>query len=281
HKNISKAAREIHVSQPAISMAIHELEHEFGLVLLQRNSKGFVLTQEGKYFYERAQTLLEHADELQQMMCDMGNRRNRINLGIPPMIGTFLFPKLYRQFRQKYPEIMLNSREGGSKDLLEMLNESMLDFAIVPLNQISEASYNMMEMTQTETLFCVSVNHPLANCKSVTIEMIKDEPLIMFNDGFYQNQVIKERYNAAGYRPQILHYSSQFYTIKEFISDGIAAGFMFRDIAETVPGIVGISLHEPINIKIGLVWKLNQHMFNDATKFLSFAEKYTVNSKRN
>lgn len=272
--NITKAARELHVSQPSISMAIRELENEFGLMLLQRNNKGFVLTQEGKYFFERAILLLEQAGELNQMMCDMGNRRKRINLGIPPMIGTFLFPRMYKEFKKQYPEIMLNSREGGSRCLLEMLDDSVLDFIIIPMNQLTEDSYNSLKLTETETVFCVSRSHPLAGHDMVTVKEIKDEPLITFNEGFYHNQVIRERFEKAGYRPNILHYSSQFYTIKEFISDGIMAGFMFRDIAETVPQIKGISLENPIHIQVGLVWKRNQHMFNDATRFLEFARNY-------
>lgn len=274
NQNITKAAQELHVSQPSISMAIKELENEFGLMLLQRNNKGFVVTQEGKYFYERAMNLLEQANELNQMMCDMGNQRKRINLGIPPMIGTFLFPKMYKEFKKDYPEIMLNSREGGSRMLIEMLDDSVLDFAILPINQLSEDTYNILKLTETQTVFCVSHNHPLSEQKTVSIEQIKDEPLIMFNDGFYQNQVIKERFEREGYKPNILHYSSQFYTIKEFISDNIMAGFMFQDIAETVQEIRGISLESPIYIQIGLVWKRNQHMFYDAARFLNFTRKY-------
>lgn len=276
--NITRAARELHVSQPSISMAIKELENEFGMLLLQRNNKGFEMTREGQYFYERAMVLLEQADELTRMMCDMGNRRKRINLGIPPMIGTFIFPGMYKEFKKLFPEVMLNSREGGSQYLLEMLDESALDFAILPTNQLSEGAYNILKMTDTETVFCVSRNHPLSKNKTVSIQQIKDEPLIMFNDGFYQNVVIKERFEQAGYRPNILHYSSQFYTIKEFISDGITAGFMFSDIAKTVPDIRGIPLEDSVHIQIGLVWKKNQHMFHDAARFLQFAEEYVKSS---
>ena len=272
--NITRAAGELHVSQPSISMAIRDLEKEFGLHLIQRNNKGFAMTKEGMYFYEKAEILLEQADDLAQMMRDMGNQRKRINLGIPPMIGTFLFPGMYKEFRRLFPDIVMNSREGGSRDLLEMLDENVLDFAILPTNQISGNAYNILPLTETETVFCVSRSHPLAGREQISIQEIKDEPLIMFSDGFYQNVVIKERFEREGLRPNIIHYSSQFYTIREFISDGIAAGFMFRSIADTVPEIRGISLKEPIGIRIGLVWKKYQHMFHDALQFLSFAKQY-------
>lgn len=272
--NITKAADELHVSQPSISMAIRDLEREFGLSLIQRTNRGFSVTKEGAYFYEKAEILLEQAEDLGQIMRDMGNCRKRISLGIPPMIGTFLFPKMYKEFHRLFPDIVLNSREGGSRDLMDMLDENALDFAILPTNQIARDQYNILPLTETETVFCICKAHPLAERQRVSIEDIKDEPLIMFNDGFYQNVVIKERFEREGYRPNILHYSSQFYTIREFISDGIAAGFMFRSIAETVPEIRGISLEDRIHIRIGLVWRKNQHMFHDALRFLSFAEQY-------
>ena len=79
--NITRAAAELHVSQPSISMAIRELENEFGILLLQRNNKGFEITREGTYFYERATVLLEQADELNQMMCDMGIRESGLTWG--------------------------------------------------------------------------------------------------------------------------------------------------------------------------------------------------------
>lgn len=274
HQNITKAAEELHVSQPSISASIRELEEEFGVQLMQRNNKGFTLTEEGKYFYERAATLLASADDLEQMMRDMGNQRKRINLGIPPMIGTFLFPMMYAGFKQKFPDIFLHSREGGTRELLNLLDNSALDFIIVPINHLSARSYNMLPLMEIETVFCVAKQHPLAKKRKVSIAQIKDEPLIMFHRGYFQNEIIKERYEAVGCTPNIIHYSSQFYTIREFISKGIAAGFMFKVIADTVPEIKGISLDTPLRIKIGIVWKLNQHMFNDATHFLNYARKY-------
>ena len=89
------------------------------------------------------------------------NCRKRISLGIPPMIGTFLFPKMYKEFHRLFPDIVLNSREGGSRDLMDMLDENALDFAILPTNQIARDQYNILPLTETETVFCICKAHPL------------------------------------------------------------------------------------------------------------------------
>ena len=115
--NITRAAGELHVSQPSISMAIRDLEKEFGLLLIQRNNKGFAMTKEGMYFYEKAEILLEQADELAQMMRDMGNQRKRINLGDTSHDWDIsLVPVCIRNFGGFFPDIVMNSREGGSRE---------------------------------------------------------------------------------------------------------------------------------------------------------------------
>lgn len=274
YNNFTRAAEVMHVSQPSISSAVQELEREFGLTLLQRNNKRILLTREGMYFKERAEQLIEQADALSQVMCDMGNKRKRINLGVPPMIGTFIFPDLYSAFKKQFPEIQICSREGGSRELLRLLDNGELDLSILPSNHISSLEYHIVNMVQTETVFCVSRDHPLAARESVDIRTIEQEPLIMFHEGFYQNEFIKQRYEEAGCTPNIIHYSSQFYTIKEFIQRGIASGFMFRDIAKNVNEIAGIPLDRPLRVQISLVRSRAQHVYSDAMKFMDFVKQY-------
>jgi len=177
---INMAAKKLHISQPTISMAIHELEAEFGVMLLQRNNKGFSLTREGQYFYEKASNILAESHQLEEIMLDMGNRRKRINLGIPPMIGTFLFPLLYQGFHSLYPDIELISQEGSSEELAALLDENKLDLAIVTSNLISDKQYDKLLIRETELVFCIRPDHPLAKRESVSVEDIADIPLVLF-----------------------------------------------------------------------------------------------------
>lgn len=272
--NITKAGDELHVSQPAISVAIKDLETEFGLALFYRLNKGLVLTKEGEIFLTQATELLEHADHISQVMYDLADNRNLIRLGIPPMIGTFLFPKLYKGFKEKFPEVKMKTQESGAKNLLELLKKGMLDIAIVPSNDLSLKKYHMLHIAKVETVFCVSKNHPLASHKTVTIPLIHKEPLVMFSGGFYQNENIRTMYEKYDLEPNIIHYSSQLNTIQEFIANDIAAGFMFKNIADTVPDIIGISLEEPIEIQISIIWENNHYMFSDTKKFIEYTKKF-------
>ena len=85
HGNISYAAREFDVSQPSVSIAIRNLEREFGVSLIQRQSHGFSLTEAGNDFLSLAASLLEHTDQISRIMRERGKGRHLIRLGMPPM----------------------------------------------------------------------------------------------------------------------------------------------------------------------------------------------------
>lgn len=87
-RSLSRAAESLHVSQPSVSMAIRELEREFGVSLIARRYQGFALTEEGTALWEMAQSLLRHADHMSSQMQALGQRRRPVRLGVPPMIGT-------------------------------------------------------------------------------------------------------------------------------------------------------------------------------------------------
>lgn len=273
YRNFTKAAEAMNVSQPSVSAAIQELEREFGVTLLKRSRKEIRLTPEGSYLKERAKALVGQADILSQEMCDLGDNRKKINLGVPPMIGTFLFPGLYAAFKERYPEIRIFSREGGSKELLQLLDAGELDLAVLPSDRLSPSEYQMIPMVRTETVFCVPDGHPLAESGRVDIREITGEPLIMFQEGFYQNEFVKQRYGEAGCTPNIIHYSSQFYTIQEFIRRGIACGFMFKDIADRAEGIVGLGLTSPMEVQISLVHSRSQRLYGDAMRLMEFVKR--------
>lgn len=272
YNNITRASEELHISQPSISNAIKELESEFGVTLFKRLKKGFTLTREGETLLRHAQELLAHAERVSKIMSDKGSDKNAIRIGIPPMTAISQLPKLYGGFRTLHPDIKISTHEFGGNSLLASLKDDSLDLAIIPTNVVDHARFSSLNLGEVETVFCVPKNHRLASEETIDIRALRGEPLILFDKGFIQYDVITSAFAAAGIEPNIVHLSSQLYMIKEFISSGFACGFMFRDIAENIPNIVSIPLSEPITSKIILVWSKERHMSSDVMKFIDYAK---------
>ena len=156
-QSITGAAEALHISQPSISVAIRELEQEFGVKLTSRRYQGFALTEEGRQLLSMADGLLEHADQVAARMQDIGRRHYPIRLGVPPMIGAVLLPRLYGSFLPRNPQITVTTEEGGAKSLLRNLLEKTLDLAFVAHSESLPEAFSAVPVVSTET---VSVRRP-------------------------------------------------------------------------------------------------------------------------
>lgn len=270
--NISRAAEKLHISQPSISNAIRELEEEFGVCLFQRINRKLYVTEEGEAFLNMATDLLSRSEEIVSKMQDLGNRKNHIKIGIPPMIGSFLFPAIFQEFTQLYPSIELEAFEDGSLQILKLLEKDALDVAIITLNNSNLKHFYAVNILDTEMVFCTSKDHPLASHFDISFEEIANEPLILLKPGSYQCHVIESSLKACGIVPRTILHTNQLSTIATFLKKRIASAFLFREIAATMPNTAAIPLRYPIKIHVGMVWKKGGFIYSDTANFIHFVK---------
>ena len=274
HNNITAAAKDLHISQPSISNAIRDLEQEFGVELLCRTNKILSRTQEGEYFYRRAADLIAQLDLLKQQMCDFGMQKNNIRIGIPPMIGAILYPPMIQAFKETYPNINLDIYEEGSVETIRLVSENILDVALVVTDTLDNDHMNVIPLCDAEVYFCVNKNNPIADKTTITMDMIRNEPIVMYKDGYYLRKLILDRYSQTGITPRIVMNSNQLYTSRNMVLTGAASAFLFQKVVEYEDDIIGIPLSPPIILHIGMIWKKSQYLYSDVTKFINFAKEY-------
>ena len=96
--SITKAAEELYVTQPTVSVAIRDLEIEFGISLFYRKGNRLILTEEGEELYNKATYILQYCTELQADYSSMARVKPPLRIGIPPMLSTVFFPELLSHF---------------------------------------------------------------------------------------------------------------------------------------------------------------------------------------
>lgn len=276
YQNASRAAQELHVSQPSVSVAIKKLEEEFGVSLVKRSGSGFWLTEDGEALYKLAEGLLQHADSVERVMHDRVQKRSSIRLGMPPMTGNLLLSGIYADFGKTHSEIELLTKEAGRKDLYRMLKDDVLDAAFLPHREEVIREFpdcHALQMEEFEVVCCVPCSHFLAKRTVITPEQLKQEPLVVFSNDFYQNQLIFDMFQQSNVVPRIKHTSSQLSTVERLITDGIAIGFLFREVAESCAGMTGIAFEKPLYTRISLVWKKERYLSSAMQQFLSYCKK--------
>ena len=129
--SITAAANQLFVTQPAISLAIRELEAEFGITLFTRFNNRLTLTEDGALFYKKADYILQYCKDMQFELNGSRIQQNPIHVGIPPVLSSFFFPGLIDAYRSKYPDALVSLEEYGSVRACDLVLEDKLDLALV------------------------------------------------------------------------------------------------------------------------------------------------------
>lgn len=269
--NMTEAAEELHVAQPSLSNSIKALEREFNMQLLFRNKRTISLTSEGAFFLEKAQALLKNADEMVEQMRDIVTKRNHIQIGLPPMIGSVLYTPVINDFRKQYPEIDIELFEQGSMATINMLKNGELDIALVVIDDAYNVEgIRVMPVMEAEVYLAVPEGDPLAEKEKVTFRDIRDRDVIMYKDGYYLRKIIEEQFLKENISPNIVLNTNQLYTTGNMVRHKIAVGFMFKDVIAQEQHLIGIPFEDPIILHIGLIWKKESYLFSDVAKFIKF-----------
>lgn len=272
--SITKAAQELYLTQPTVSVAIRDLEIEFGVSLFYRKGNQLNLTEEGEALYEKATYILQYCNELQSNHSSINRVKPPIRVGIPPMLSTVFFPELLDAFTEKYPTIPVMLEEYGSVRACNLVQEDTLDLALVNMELYNIDKFNKEVLANDQIVFCVHKSHPSSGKSEVTTKDMSNDNLIFFNADSVQNELLKIRFEADGLTPRVFMRSSQIYTTLQFLKNGRCGCFLYSSMVNKFSDIVAIPLNPPIKISVGMIWKKGKYISNDMQKFLSFTKKY-------
>jgi len=271
-KNITRAAERLRVSQPNITVAIKKLEAELGIQLFDRSQKQLSLTPEGAVFLNRIELALRNIQDAVLEVNDYKQlQKGTIKIGIPSMIGSYLFPKIFSSFQRRYSHLDIYLYEEGSMAIREQLERDELDFGIVIISGASQ-NLQLLPMSTNQILACVPEHHELASKESINIADMNDIDLIMLKEGSYLRHLVLQKLKSANITPNIVLESNQIETIKGLVASDVGLAYLLDFIAEDTPGIKALPLEEPIFVDVGLAWKKDRYISKAAQSFIDFCK---------
>ena len=271
-KNITRAAKRLKVSQPNITVSIKKLEAELGIQLFDRSQKQLTLTPEGAVFLSRVEVALRCLKDALTEVNDFKQlQKGVIKIGIPPMMGAVLFPKIFSEFQEIHPALDVLLFEEGSISILDMLERDELDFGIV-ITSNAPSNLNILPMARSKLVACVSINSPIAKKKFFSDSDIAASKLILMKEGSYLRRIIQERLKKLKISPHIVLESGQIPTIKGLVAHNVGVAFLLDFIAENSKNICAMPLKNPIYVEIGLAWKKDRYVSKAAQAFINFCK---------
>lgn len=183
HGSFSRAAEAAHVSQPALSAGLAELERILGAPLVERARGGVILTAAGEEAVRRASDLLARAEDLVDAARAAGKPLSgRFRLGVIPTIAPFLLPRALPRLKEQWPRLRLFLREDLTQRLIAGLKGGALDAALIAL-PYDMTGLDHVHVLNDELLAAAPADHPLARQRRIDPEALESSELILLEDG--------------------------------------------------------------------------------------------------
>ena len=196
----SHAAAAVHVSQPAISMQVAELESALGTMLFDRLPRGVRLTPAGEILFGYAQRIAALERDAERAMDELrGLRRGRLALGASATVGSYLLPAVLGDFRRRHPAVELTLTVDNTAGIRQRLLDGTLDLGLTEGTRPEDSELAVEVFAEDELVIITAPDHPLAaRSQPVAVSRLCAEPMILREPGSGTRAVFERALAAHG-----------------------------------------------------------------------------------
>jgi LysR family transcriptional regulator, cyn operon transcriptional activator len=232
HRNFTRAANALHVSQPTLSQQIRQLEELLGAQLFDRSGRTVQLTDAGEAYVRYAQRALQDLEAGKRAIHDVQDlSRGSLRLAITPTFAAYLIGPLLEKYNRRYPDITLNIGEMPQGRMENLLNEDALDVGIA-FNDVQSPDIEAQELLVEALAMMVGKAHPHARSRaSFTLKEIRNEALVLLNNEFATRNNIDRYFRQHGITPRIMIEVNSISAVIELVSRSKLATILPADIA--------------------------------------------------
>ncbi|RNA67639.1 LysR family transcriptional regulator [Alteribacter keqinensis] len=263
--NFSKAAKNLHISQPALSQQITMLEEHFNFKLLIRNTRSVTLTKEGAFLYENLQPSFENIESTLHRIEKTGAIPQRtIRIATIPSAASNWIPPLLHKLRERFDDLEFHIQETSSKHVVDLVKGRDYDigFFRMPahIRRKTENQLMIRELTSHSVKLVVSAAHPLARLQSINLYEARNETFLHYDPDTSSSlhTTLEQACRTAGFIPKTMGIGPELLTIANLIANDIGVTLMPTDMIDLLPShqIRGIDVkNQDLSSTISIVWK--------------------------
>ena len=256
--SFTQAAEALHVTQSTVSKMVHNLEYETGGQLLVRDGRKMALTDTGRVMYARGQAILASIGDLKREISDTQYlRAGSLTVGMPPMINV-LFTPVLKAFREKYPEVAVTLREERGLAIERLVAAGELEVGITVMPCDPALDFVAVEVARYPMWALAKVGTFLDNRTTIKFEQLRDMQLVLLSDDFASSNLLRRKFEEAGFTPKIAAQTGQWDWLVEMASAGIGVAILPELMINRVaPGVKLqiVRIVDPvIDWKIAQIW---------------------------
>ena len=270
-QNMTRAAQELSISQPALSRSIARLEEEMGFTFFERNGKKIKLNSCGAIFLEhveRAMREIEQGKEKVRQYADPSG--GTIALAFLHSLGANFVPGLVERYRKSQPKTRFKLYQNGTTALREQLLGGEIDLCLCAV--LREATELVWTPLYREPLFiAVPKEHWLAGRGKIKLAEIAHEPVISFKEHYGLRILADELFAGAGIRPEITFEGEEIMTVAGLVEAGLGVALIPHSHGLEEMKLVFLAVEDVACYRtIGLAWTKTRNLSPAARRFKDF-----------
>jgi len=280
HRNFTRAAGELFISQPAVTAQIKAFEAFCGLKLFKKKGRTTWLTHEGAALYEYAKVIFTIEKDIENTIDDLRElKRGVLRIGTTKAYARYFMPLMLSTFHEEFPNIKIELNEGSSQEMTLSLLEFKNEVAIIARTGVIPGVL-YIPFSQEEMVVIVSPDHHLANREAIDFKELAAEPFVMKDKGSGTRKRVEEVFSQFNCTPNILMEVSNAEFIKQLVERGDGVSFLVRESVanELARGKLAVVLlkGDKIYLDVSIAYLENQHLSPPARAFVDTLEKLRV-----
>lgn len=243
--SLSKAARQLGLSQPSLTLQVQRLERHLGVTLFTRHGRGVALTDAGTALYPRARGLLDETRATEEAMRrESADTARTLVVGAIPTIAPYVLPDALRRLRARDATLRIELREDYSASLARMLSEGVLDVVIAAL-PFPFRPHETEVLGVDALVVAVPASHPAARAGRITLAQLHDSPAITLDPAHCLGEQVAGFCSSRQVLPSVVCRSAQLATVLELVGAGVGVSI--------VPALAAARHNTPQTVYVPLV----------------------------
>lgn len=271
--SISQAARELYISQQALSKSIKKLEDEFNTLLLLRTSQGIRLTDDGKYLKNKFMHICRRFDEATSEAYNYFDiHRGQLELCVAPGVFRSIPANYLMEFEKQFPSLTLEQIEIPDKDCEEYVKADPHHFG-VSTKPWHLQGFQFLPLYHEQLLFIASRHHPFARKKEIYLKELEHENFLFFNNHYNIHYRTAHACRKAGFKPNIVYRSADVSQLVKLAMQNQGVLICVKHVYEEANRDELVCLpiiDENIDWEIGLIFQDYEKLDRNAKVFINY-----------
>jgi DNA-binding transcriptional LysR family regulator len=232
NNSVTLAAKELLLTQPAVSIQIHLLEEDYGVKFFNRSGKGIKLTEEGELLLSYAEKIFNLSDEADEALRQITSlERGKLKIGSSMTIGAYYLPQLFEIFKLQYPNIVIQMDTGNSHEVIDRVLSFKNDIGFIGIDYADKHLVKIPFIIERLVLI-VPPNHELTHKRAISFKDLEKQKMIMREKGSGTMEIIERELQKHRVSVETVMELGSNEAIKQAVEAGLGVSIISSNVVK-------------------------------------------------